>query len=403
MSAVPAFIAQIIHDYARELRIRRGDSPHTVRAYSVEARSLLQYLFAVTEEEAAHAGAKELSTASTVREANTTSTANAVSASSIARESDTASVSHTMRELSEPSALSAANEPSEASEISTADAAQLREQLWYLELADVRAWLAQAASAGQARASLARHSAAIRTFCTWLYKNGYTQVDAAVRLRAPRADNKLPRVLSEEQVRQLLEYLKQRAQAGTGDPQAVRDWALLEVIYAGALRVSEAVQLRVSDVQADGTLRVLGKGNKERIVPFGVPAQRAVQAWLTVRPQLLARGPAAPRNVAASGWPGEAGTTARGNAALFIGARGGALDPRTVRTVLSRATAHAGLPDISPHDLRHSAATHMLAGGSDLRTVQEFLGHSSIGTTQRYTHVTDERLRRAFNQAFPRA
>ena len=321
-----AFIESIVASFGQELRVRRGDSPNTVRAYEAEARSLLSFLMG---------GGSD---------------------------GDTEAQSES----------------------------ELREQLRYLELADVRAWLAQSAHAGHARSSLARHSAGIRTFSTWLHKQGFTDADAAGRLRAPRAENKLPRVLSEEQMRELLDQIKQEAHtlqesSGDRDPMAVRDWAVLEVIYAAALRVSEAVGLNIEDVQPDGTLRVIGKGNKERIVPCGVPAQQAISEWLALRPLLVG---------------GEKRNSQR---ALFLGARGGRIDPRTVRGMLTRATGRAGLPEISPHDLRHSAATHMLLGGSDLRTVQEFLGHASIGTTQRYTHVSAERLRAAFGQAHPRA
>ena len=314
------FIDAIVADFAHELLDRRGDSEHTARAYQEEAFSLLSFLFA-----------------------------------------------------------GASPKGDEGDGDGSPSVKELREQLRYLELADVRSWLAQKVRSGHARSSLARHSAAARTFCTWLYRSGYTEDDAGARLRAPKADNKLPRVLNAQQVRELL--AEARLLAEKSDPIAVRNWAVLELIYSAALRVSECVGLDVASVAPDNTLRILGKGNKERIVPFGVPAQRALDAWLRVRGQLA-----------------EPGSTA-----LFVGERGARLDPRTVRAFLTKLTALAGLPEISPHDLRHSAATHLLEGGSDLRTVQEFLGHSSIGTTQRYTHVNAERLRAAFGQAHPRA
>jgi integrase/recombinase xerC len=161
----------------------------------------------------------------------------------------------------------------------------------------------------------------------------------------------------------------------------VRDSAAVELLYASGLRISELCGLDVDSLGADSTVRVIGKGDKERIVPFGVPARRALASYLAVRGALL-RAP---------------------TRALFLGARGGRLDPRTMRDVVHRLAAGAGVPDVSPHDLRHSAATHLLDGGSDLRTVQEILGHSSLSTTQRYTHVSSERLRQAFDQAHPRA
>ncbi len=248
-----------------------------------------------------------------------------------------------------------------------------------LELADVRAWLAARQRAGHARASIARHSSSIRTFCTWLCREGYADADAAARLKAPAADNALPHVLNQEQARLLLSHAAGLAE--TGGPLAVRDSAAVELLYASGLRISELCGLDVDSLGADSTVRVIGKGDKERIVPFGVPARRALASYLAVRGALL-RAP---------------------TRALFLGARGGRLDPRTMRDVVHRLAAGAGVPDVSPHDLRHSAATHLLDGGSDLRTVQEILGHSSLSTTQRYTHVSSERLRQAFDQAHPRA
>ncbi|MDO4888892.1 MAG: tyrosine recombinase XerC [Actinomycetaceae bacterium] len=248
-----------------------------------------------------------------------------------------------------------------------------------LELADLRAWLASRQRKGHSRASVARHSAAIRTFCSWLFNAGYTSVDAAARLKAPRVDNALPRVLTRDQARKLLDYAASLAESG--DPLAIRDSAIVELLYASGLRISELCGLDVNSLGADSTVRVVGKGDKERIVPFGTPAMRALSAYLAVRPEFLAKP----------------------NRALFLGARGGRLDPRTVRDIVTRLATGAGVPYISPHDLRHSAATHLLDGGSDLRTVQEILGHSSLATTQRYTHVSSERLRQAFTQSHPRA
>ncbi|MCI5826099.1 MAG: tyrosine recombinase XerC [Arcanobacterium sp.] len=339
MGEAAALIEHIVADFRKELIVRRGDSEHTARAYAAEARSLLEFLFGVRDsaDDAAPSGGG----------------------------------------LADDSQNAAGDQINGNSQID----AYMRDELSLLELADVRAWLADRATAGHARSSLARHSAAIRTFCTWLFRNGYTAHDAAERLRAPHAENRLPQVLTPEQAAALLAYLRNTAHGEQTSPTAVRNWALLELIYASGLRVSEAVELNIADVQSDSTLRVFGKGGKERIVPFGVPAEKALEEWLAVRPQLV-REP---------------------SPALFLGARGGRLDPRTVRTILTKAAAHVGLPSISPHALRHSAATHMLEGGSDLRTVQEFLGHASIGTTQRYTHVSAERLRAAFGQAHPRA
>ncbi|MDO5026124.1 MAG: tyrosine recombinase XerC [Trueperella sp.] len=251
--------------------------------------------------------------------------------------------------------------------------------LFELELADVRAWLAAQQQAGQARASLARHSAGIRNFCSWLYQNNYTRVDAGARLQSPKAENRLPRVLTQEQAQALLNYAQELAK--TGQPMAVRNWAILELLYATGIRVSELVGLDITAIHPDSTLRVFGKGSKERVVPFGKPARKALMAWLSLRETVLSQP----------------------TQAVFVGEHGKRIDPRTVRTVLTRIAAQAGVPEISPHGLRHSAATHLLEGGADMRSVQEILGHSSLGTTQRYTHVSADRLRQAFGQAHPRA
>ena len=251
--------------------------------------------------------------------------------------------------------------------------------LGLLTLTDVRSWLARSQADGQARSSLARHSAANRNFSSWLYRSGFTEVDAAARLKAPRADNELPNVLTQDQARQLLNHAQ--ARAADDDPVCVRDMAALELLYGAGLPVAELCTLNIGSLQPNSTVRVIGKGNKERIVPYGVPATRALMRYLAVRSAL----------------------TKKPTRALFLGVRGGRLDPRSLRDVVYRVAAQAGVPEISPHDLRHSAATHLLEGGSDLRTVQEILGHNSLATTQRYTHVSAERLRQTFTQAHPRA
>ena len=270
-----------------------------------------------------------------------------------------------------------------------------------LDLADLRAWLAQMSASGSSRATIARRSAAVRTFSAWAHRGGLLATDVAARLRSPRAGGRLPAVLTEEQARALLAAAARRAEeaalpeedpagsASTGDGEsaaravALRDVALLEVLYATGVRVSELCGLDVADLdRSRRTLRVLGKGDKERTVPYGAPAARALEDWLAARGLVALR-------------------TAGG--ALFVGVRGRRLDPRAVRDVVHRAAALAGVPDLGPHGLRHSAATHVLNGGADLRSVQELLGHSSLATTQRYTHVSAERLRAVYAQAFPRA
>lgn len=248
-----------------------------------------------------------------------------------------------------------------------------------LSLVALRAWLAEDAAAGRSRATLARRAATARAFTAWAHRTGLLGADVGARLASPRPVNALPTVLAPEAAAQLLDTARDRAADGT--PARIRDWAALELTYASGLRVSEVTGLDVGDVDlARRTVRVHGKGGKERVTPFGQPAERALRSWLAVRPRLA----------------GE-------QSALFLGERGRRLDPRTLRAALHRLTAVAGVRDLAPHGLRHSAATHLLEGGSDLRTVQELLGHSSLATTQRYTHVSPERLRAAFTQAHPRA
>lgn len=244
-------------------------------------------------------------------------------------------------------------------------------------LAALRAWLAH--HEGSARSSIARRAASVRNFSAWAARTGLIPADVAGRLASPKAASTLPTVLSTKAAARLLEHARSAAETAI----QVRDWAALELTYAGGLRIAEVVALDLRSLDLERrTMRVIGKGNKERIVPFGAPASHALDAWFSRRGELV---------------------TEKSGDALFLGARGGRLDPRTLRASLHRLTAQAGVKDLAPHGLRHSAATHLLEGGSDLRTVQELLGHSSLQTTQRYTHVTPERLRAAFTQAHPRA
>ncbi len=207
--------------------------------------------------------------------------------------------------------------------------------------------------------------------------------DPAARLQVPKSRRTLPAVLRQDQALDAMAAAKSGAQQG--DPLALRDRLIVELLYASGIRVSELCGLDVDDVDTSRRLlRVLGKGNKQRTVPFGVPAQAALGAWLSDGRPALA--------------------TAASGPALLLGARGRRLDPRQARTVVHQTMAAVdGAPDIGPHGLRHSAATHLLEGGADLRVVQELLGHSSLATTQLYTHVTVARLRAVHDQAHPRA
>lgn len=250
-------------------------------------------------------------------------------------------------------------------------------------LRDLRAWLGTLDSAGLQRSTIARRAATVRSFMAWAVREDILPSNPALRLRAPKRDKTLPAVLSRQQLEVLFPALE--AAAVGGEPAAVRDRAILELLYGTGIRVGELVGLDVDDLNPDRrTLRVLGKGNKERTVPYGVPAARSLDDWLRRgRPKLA---------------------TARSGPALFLGLRGGRLDQRQARTTVNSLFSQLGGTAASgPHALRHSTATHLLDGGADLRAVQEILGHSSLATTQIYTHVSVDRLRRSYEQAHPRA
>ena len=312
-----------------------------------------------------------------------------------------------------------------------------------LTLPALRSWLARMRTAGAGRATLARRTAAARSFCAWALTTGRLDHDPAARLTSPSAQRTLPAVLRVEHAAQLLDGpgpatmpvrsgtpVRSAAPApmpapmpmatselgrepepppaqGGGTPTdqpdaadaaqaaapadpvedalALRDSAILELLYASALRVSELTGLDVTGLdQHRRVVRVRGKGDKERVVPYGVPAHRALIRWLEDGRPVLA-GP-------------------HSGSAVFLGRRGGRIDPRAVRTMVHRRTAAVpGAPEIGPHGLRHTAATHLLDGGADLRAIQEMLGHASLATTQIYTHVSTERLAAVYRQAHPRA
>ena len=246
----------------------------------------------------------------------------------------------------------------------------------------IRSWLADTLASGGARSTIARHTAAIRNFTAWAVREEILASAPAAALTSPRADQRLPTPLDESEARTLINLA--RAEAVDGTPAQMRAWAILELTYACGLRVSEVCALDVSSLNREAlTVRVLGKGNKERVVPYGPPAREALDHWLVRgRPQLVAQS------------SGEA---------LFLGDRGGRIDPRVVRSMVHRMAAKAGVHDVAPHGLRHSTATHLLQGGADLRAVQEMLGHASLSTTQRYTHVDTARLSAIYQRAHPRA
>lgn len=289
-----------------------------------------------------------------------------------------------------------------------------------LDLTTLRGWLASQHQGGAARATLARRGAAARVFTAYAHRQGWIAVDPGPQLGAPKARRVLPQVLRRDEIQAVLADCEDRALREFAAGQrsaaalAMRDAAVLELLYATAIRVSELCGLDGAGLdKGRRTVRVLGKGNKERVVPVGLPAMRALIRWEEVGRPVLAND--------------------RSGAALFLGARGGRLDPRTARRIvharlrdadLAAAARHAaggnGLPadpaegegdsegpsavtDAGPHAIRHTAATHLLEGGADLRSVQEILGHATPATTQIYTHVTTERLKSAYRQAHPRA
>ena len=266
-----------------------------------------------------------------------------------------------------------------------------------LDLRSLRSWLAKQQTMGRSRATLARRATAARVFTSWAFRSGRISQDVGARLGSPKVGRTLPEVLRPDEAIALVSGAAAKPDPSTPAPQSgeaasasaeairLRDDAMLELLYATGMRVSELVGLDLHDIDDDRRLvRVFGKGRKERSVPFGQPAALALARWVGVgRAELI-------EDAAGS--------------ALFVGARGKRIDQRAVREVVHRRARQVpGAPDIAPHGLRHTAATHLLEGGADLRTVQELLGHASLSTTQVYTHVSTDRLRRAYQQAHPRA
>ncbi|WP_167098478.1 tyrosine recombinase XerC [Amycolatopsis granulosa] len=310
---LPRSAAGLVDDYERHLRLERGLSPHTVRAYVGDVVSLLAFLHG---------------------------------------------------EEPQPDVPA----------------------LHGLDIGALRSWLADQRNTGAGRTTLARRAASARTFTAWARRQGVLHQDPGAKLVAPRVHRTLPSVLRPDEAESVL------TAAGSGaaeqEPVTLRNHAVLELLYATGVRVSELCGLDVDDVDFGRRLvRVLGKGGKERMVPFGAPADRALRTWLE------------------HGRPVVAGAVAKPNpSALFLGVRGGRLDPRTVRRVVHEALeAVPAAADMGPHGLRHTAATHLLEGGADLRSVQELLGHATLATTQLYTHVTVERLKAIHDQAHPRS
>ena len=254
-----------------------------------------------------------------------------------------------------------------------------------LELNTFRLWLADQKEKGSSNSTISRRSSTARVFSTWAFQKGLIKSDPAIRLISPKVNKTLPKVLGQKQATALMQTAAILEDEENSMALRMRDHAILEVLYSSGIRVGELTGLDIKDLDFSRcTMRVIGKGNKERVVPFGQPAKDALRSYLDKsRFEFI--------------------NEKSGNA-LFVGSRGKRLDTRQVRRIVTSAILRVeGAPDISPHDLRHSAATHMLEGGADLRIVQELLGHSSLATTQKYTHVTIERLREVFANAHPRA
>lgn len=240
----------------------------------------------------------------------------------------------------------------------------------------IRGYLGEKHRQGAARSSLARATTSIRQFCRWSISRGLMDKDPSVRLATPKAHRKLPEIVSPEKFAEIVEMDEPTT------PIDIRDRAIVELLYATGIRVSKLCDSKIADIDfSSGLLSVVGKGNKQRVVPFGEPAANALRRWLKVRSELATDG--------------------TDPTIVFIGNRGGRLDPRQARRIIHRKTSAVGT-DVSPHALRHSAATALVEGGADLRVVQEMLGHSSLATTQIYTHVSTDRLREIHKSAHPR-
>lgn len=357
-AALPPTCAAVVDAYEQHLAVGRGMSRHTVRAYVADAVSLIAHLHGV-EPTAAEASAVGTSAGRT---------------SSRGASDEGGSSTGAPDEGGSNKGTSDEGEPAEGWDA----------DLSGLDVGEMRSWLARQHAAGASRATLARRAASAKSFTAWAHHTGRLEIDPGPRLAAQKSRRVLPSVLTANQAGEVLQASE--SGATQGDPVALRDRAVLELLYATGLRVSELCGLDLADVDfARRLVKVLGKGGKERIVPFGAPADEALNAWLQKGRQRLINSP-------------------RAGDAVFVGVRGARIDQRTVRRIVHDAvSAVPSAADIGPHGLRHSAATHLLDGGADLRSVQELLGHATLATTQIYTHVTVERLKAIHDQAHPRA
>jgi len=251
-----------------------------------------------------------------------------------------------------------------------------------LDLELVRDWLWRASEKGLTKTTLARKSAAVRAFTAWLHRNGQLDSDPGLKLRSPKTSRTLPKVLSREAMSGIFEKLELLATVDS--PAAVQDLLMIELLYGSGIRVSELVGLNLEDIDyGRKILRVTGKGNKQRMVPYSDPANEALASWI---------------RFGRTQFENEVSQNA-----LLITSRGNRVGVRQVYALVASLLSETAVGQAGPHALRHSAATHLLDGGADLRAVQELLGHSSLATTQIYTHVSVDRLKQGYLKAHPRA
>lgn len=251
-----------------------------------------------------------------------------------------------------------------------------------LDLELVRDWLWRASEKGLTKTTLARKSAAVRAFTAWLNKNGKLETDPGLKLRSPKASRTLPKVVSRDSMLEV--FAKLEPLSSSDNPAGIQDLLMIELLYGSGIRVSELVGLNLEDIDyARKILRVTGKGNKQRMVPYSDPAGLALDKWIREgRPQFV---------------------NELSQNALLITSRGKRVGVRQVYALVAKLLSETAVGQAGPHALRHSAATHLLDGGADLRAVQELLGHSSLATTQIYTHVSVDRLKQGYLKAHPRA
>ena len=251
-----------------------------------------------------------------------------------------------------------------------------------IDLESLRAWLFTLSERGIAKSSMARKTAAARSFTAWLLEQGEIQTNPGLRLRTPKSNKSLPKVVTREAMDEVFKVLEDAA--SENDPLAIRNLAIVELLYATGARVSEIAGLNLGDVDHGRRLvQVTGKGNKQRMIPYGTPCESAIERWLSQgRPSLV---------------------SPKTSFELFLNTNGQRVGVRQIYEIVAQALAPTAIGAAGPHALRHTAATHLLDGGADLRAVQELLGHASLGTTQIYTHVSIERLQSGYKSAHPRA